>query len=152
MRIYIAAPYAVRDELRVFAQALNEDGHIVTSTWLDATHEIHAGTLETAPDLDDDYAEQHSRQDVDEVAASDLVVLVTWGTAQALAMGRDLGGNSGGRHVETGVALALDIPVLVWGEPENIFHRGICAVAADWDTVIDQINVLRDARFGITTP
>lgn len=151
MRIYIAAPYAVRDEMRPFADALTVDGHIVTASWLDATHEIHAGTLGTAPDLDDDYAEAHSRADVDEVAESDLVVLVTWATAQALAMGRELGGNSGGRHVETGVALALDIPVLVWGEPENIFHRGICATADTWEEVIDKINVLRDARFGITT-
>jgi hypothetical protein len=88
---------------------------------------------------------------VDEVAESDLVILVTWPTAQSLAMGRDLGGNSGGRHVETGVALALDIPVLVWGEAENIFHRGICAVVETWEEVFAHVNVLRDARVGITT-
>lgn len=152
MRIYIAAPYAVRDYLRPFADSLAREGHIITASWLDATHEIHAGTLETAPDLDDDYAEAHARQDVDEVAQSDIVVLVTWPTAQSLAFGQDLGGNSGGRHVETGVALALDIPVLVWGQPENIFHRGICSAVDTWEEVVDKIGVLRDARFGIVTP
>jgi hypothetical protein len=34
MKIYIAARYSRRDEMRVVAQKLEEMGHIVTSTWL----------------------------------------------------------------------------------------------------------------------
>lgn len=132
MKIYIAAPYAVRDELRGYASELREMGHTITSSWLDATHEIRPGTLETAPDLSDDYAFQHSVKDIGEVLSSDLVILVTWPTALAISGRADLGGNSGGRHVEVGVALAQDIDVVVWGEAENIFHRGLCHIAPLW--------------------
>lgn len=139
MKIYIAAPYAVRDELRSYALDLTRVGHTITSSWLDATHEINQGSLETAPDLSDAYAQQHSMKDIEEVMSSDLLIFVTWDKAQHIAAWKDLGGNSGGRHVETGVALSHDIPVIVWGAPENIFHRGLCTPMFSWKDILDHI-------------
>lgn len=153
MRIYIAAPYAVRNELRVPAQELREAGHEPTATWLNAAHEITPGTLETAADFSDEYAEEHSIQDLEDVARSDLVIAVTWATAESLVFpGTSLGGNSGGRHVETGAALALSIPVLVWGQPENIFHRGLCRAVDTWEDVLAEVGAIHNERMGISQP
>lgn len=54
-----------------------------------------------------------------DIKLSDLLVLLTE-SASALVGGT---ATSGGRHVETGFALALGKPVIVVGAPENVFHR-----------------------------
>ncbi|GAA5154684.1 hypothetical protein GCM10023340_38660 [Nocardioides marinquilinus] len=115
MRVYIAAPYAVRDTIKRLSADLWRIGFTVTSTWLDEAHEINAGTEGAATALDDDAVSAHARQDMADIDRSDVLVLYT-----AKACGAEGGG---GRHIETGYALARDVPVIVIGEPENVFHR-----------------------------
>ncbi len=55
----------------------------------------------------------------DWISRADVLVLLT---GAALGLTPDECG-SGGRHVETGYALAKDKWVVVVGEAENIFHR-----------------------------
>lgn len=137
MKVYLAAPYGSRDTIRTYAAELREIGIAVTSTWLDEQHEINAGTQGAAVALSDEQVSQHAQADIREVRDSDLLVLFT-----AKAVGAEGGG---GRHVETGIALALRKPVLVVGEPENVFHRthGVFAVP-DWHGAV--VDLAR--RFG----
>ena len=151
MRIYLCAPYAVRNELRMHAQELVNDGHECTSTWLTETHEIHQGTLGTAADKGEDYAQFHAANDLEDVARSDMLIVWSWPAAEKLLFpGTDMGPNSGGRHIETGYALACGIPVVVIGPQENIFHRGLCTVVDSWAEALVAIEREHNARFGIT--
>jgi nucleoside 2-deoxyribosyltransferase len=115
MNVYLAAPYAVRDVVRGLAAELTRVGFTVTSTWLEEKHEITDGTQKAAADLSDEQVATHARQDFQDIDRSNLFVLFT-----AAACGAEGGG---GRHVETGYALAQGVPVIVIGEPENVFHR-----------------------------
>lgn len=115
MKVYLAAPYGARGAIRTYAAELREIGITVTSSWLDEKHEINAGTQGAATALSDQQVSDHAQTDIREVRDSDLLVLFT-----AKAAGTEGGG---GRHVETGIALALRKPVLVVGDPENVFHR-----------------------------
>lgn len=139
MKVYLAAPYALRDVIQSHRQGLENNGYTCTSTWLDATHKIDRSALGTSPGSSDDYARTHVKQDIEDVLRSDALVLFTWEMSQALVP--HLGPNSGGRHVETGVALSHNIPVIVLGLPENIFHRGDGVVCVgSWWGVINQLN------------
>lgn len=131
MKVYLAAPYGSRQTIRSYAAELRAIGITVTSSWLDEQHEINDGTQGAAVALSDEQVSQHAQTDIREVRNSDLIVLFT-----AKAAGAEGGG---GRHVETGIALALRKPVLVVGEPENVFHRTVGVfLFSDWHaTVID---------------
>lgn len=116
MKIYLAAPYAVRDVVKQQAVELERIGFEVTSSWLDdETHEIKPGTEGAAVDLADDQVAGHARQYMADIDRCHVLVLWT-----AKACGAEGGG---GRHIETGYALAHGHPVIVIGEPENVFHR-----------------------------
>lgn len=131
MKVYLAAPYGARESIRQYAFELTEIGITVTSSWLNEQHEINAGTQGAAIALSDEQVSDHAQTDIREVRDSDLLVLFTAKTAGVEG--------GGGRHVETGIALALRKPVLVVGDPENVFHRttGVFTFP-DWHaTVID---------------
>jgi nucleoside 2-deoxyribosyltransferase len=119
LRAYLAAPYAARPQIREYAEDLMHLGIDVVASWLDEEHEINAGTTGSAPGLDPAEVARHAATDLDDIERCDVLVLFT-----ARALGLDPADvHSGGRHVETGYALAKDIPVIVVGEPENVFHR-----------------------------
>jgi len=132
MRIYLASAYESRDHIRDCADELTRIGFTVTSTWLEEKHEINDGTTGAATDLPAEQVDKHAMDDLYDISQSDMLVLFTEG-----ATGHRGGG---GRHVETGYALSLGLPVLVVGEPENVFHRlreGV-TVVSDWhDAVIE---------------
>ncbi len=121
MKIYIAAPYAARAQARRYAAELTRMGYTVTSSWLDETHEIADGTVGAAVDLDDKQINQHALDDLRDIDGSDLLVVLTESAAELV------GGTatSGGRHVETGYAIAKHgyRNIVVVGTPENVFHR-----------------------------
>lgn len=119
MRAYLAAPYAARERVAEYARDLVRVGIDVTASWLDEEHEINEGTTGAAPALHPEEVARHAATDLDDIARCDVLVLFT-----AASLGFDPADvASGGRHVETGYALAKGIPVLVIGEPENVFHR-----------------------------
>lgn len=113
--VYLAAPYGARERIRRYATELEAAGFVVTSTWLRETHEINAGTQGAATSLPDDTVAAHAEADMADIDQSDALVLFT-----AKHLGIEGGG---GRHIETGYALARHLPVVVVGEPENVFHR-----------------------------
>lgn len=119
LRAYLAAPYAAREQIRGYAEDLVRIGLDVTASWLDEEHVITPGTTGAALALDQAEVARHAATDLDDIARCDVLVLFT---AQALGLD-PAEAASGGRHVETGYALAKGIPVIVVGEPENVFHR-----------------------------
>lgn len=119
LRAYLAAPYVARDRVRDYAEDLVRIGIDVTASWLDEEHEINAGSTGAATALDPAEVARHAATDLDDIERCDVLVLFT-----ARALGFDPAEvASGGRHVETGYALAKGVPVIVVGEPENVFHR-----------------------------
>ncbi len=135
MKVYLAAPYGSRDAIRQYADQLTRIGFKVTSTWLDETHDINEGTQGAAADLPDAQVDKHARDDMRDIDRSDLLVLFT-----AASVGAEGGG---GRHVETGYALAKIGPryVIVVGEPENVFHRLTSVTCVpDWHEAVVELS------------
>lgn len=99
-KVYIAAPYPMRDAAITLMQRLETQGVEVTSRWL------------KAPDT---LSDAHAQKDLQDVARADVLLAFNpdgW---------TDRG--TGGRHVELGYALALGKPILLVGERSNIFHH-----------------------------
>lgn len=119
LTVYLAGPYAARDKLALYADELQQVGYRIACRWLDETHEIHSGTAGAAADLADEQVNQHARHDLEDIDKADIVVAFT---SDVLTIPLPFGG-SGGRHVETGYALAKGKQVVLIGEPENVFHR-----------------------------
>jgi nucleoside 2-deoxyribosyltransferase len=129
MRAYLAAPYAARAQVRQYAEELEAIGYTVTSTWLTEDHDINPGTVGAATALADEDVDRHASTDFADIRRSDVLVLITESVAELV------GGTAttGGRHIETGFAIALDKHVVVVGTPENVFHRSrYVDVAPDW--------------------
>lgn len=117
MRVYIAAPYASRDdEARICRRALRDHGFEVTASWMDDSVPISNGTTGAANSVTLDEVQAGARLDLEEVSAADAVVLLTNETAA-------VDSTSGGRHVESGYALACGVQLVVVGDAENVFHR-----------------------------
>lgn len=140
MKLYLAAPYVARDYIRqAVAPRLEAVGHTMTSEWLLATRAITPATLGTSPATSDQDVMHHAGKDLQEVRAADVLVHFTAAylcRVTSLDEVRD-SMHSGGRHVETGYALALNKSVIMVGEPENIFARGLCHKARHMFDVFD---------------
>lgn len=135
MNVYLAGPYAARPTIKAYADELEAIGYKVTATWLNETHDINDGTTAAATALPDDQVDAHARQDMRDIDRADLFIAFTAARAGVDAQQ----GSSGGRHVETGYAIAKAIPVILVGEPENVFHRLATVTAChDWhDALIE---------------
>lgn len=125
MKIYLAARYSRRLELCGYRESLQFAGHLVTSRWLNGSHQIdrdglklgalgeeyvESGTEERAAELRDFFASE----DMEDVRNADLVLAFTE-EPRADA-------SRGGRHVEAGLALAWGKPLRIVGPRENIFY------------------------------
>jgi nucleoside 2-deoxyribosyltransferase len=145
VKVYLAAPYAARDQVKDYAAELTRIGFTITSTWLNETHDINAGTTGAATGLSNDQVALHAAADLHDIDQSDLLVAIT---AKAV----NERGGSGGRHVETGYAIALGKPVVVVGEPENVFHRlgSACTIVPTWHEAVIELSarLVQDRRPG----
>jgi hypothetical protein len=100
-RIYIAAPWHHRTTARVVRDAFAAAGYGCTSRWLDFVGDSSdpAGLA------------QEAAHDYDDVFEADTLILL------------NLPGGHGGKDVETGLALAWNIPVILIGRATNVFHH-----------------------------
>lgn len=132
MKIYLAGAYATRDALKQVAQRFEVEGHDITSRWLEATHDILPGTVGAALDHDDELVSRRAQEDFEDIGSASALVVFVPGPGV-------LQGNTGGRHVETGYALALGKRVVVVGVAENIFHRAFCTVVPDLRAALEAL-------------
>lgn len=102
-------------------------GHEVTSRWLDQPGYVGM----PAEDAERISAAQENLEDVPK--------------ADALVLRSEPDGSfvPGGKHVETGAALALRKPVIVPGRPENVFHwHPLVVVVNDEAALLQQLDGL----------
>lgn len=103
--VYLAARIRRRDELEEYRAQLEAAGIEVTATWL---------TMPPPSEWTDDVWAHLAELDRADVLRADGLVL--------FAEPGELDGGSG-RHVEFGMALALQKPIIVVGRYENLFQR-----------------------------
>ena len=99
MNVYIAAPFSCRNEAISVMSWLEQQGHGVTSRWLWSDHGDEG---------------RAAREDLEDVRAADVLLALNFEGWQE--KGR------GGRHVEFGYALGLDLRLIIVGPRENVFH------------------------------
>lgn len=108
MKIYLCGRFGRRAELAEHAQALAEDGHEITATWL----------CETSADdqyLTSQECQGAAKLDTTDIDRSDLVLVFS--EAPDSPYGR------GGRHFEHGWAAAKGKEILIVGPMENVFSH-----------------------------
>lgn len=124
-KIYIAARFIQQGEVREKALELEALGHECTSSWRFETPNGDGSEAEH---------EEHYRAaalcDLEDINRSDILVLLT-----------EHASPSGGKHVETGYALAKDKRVILVGprRAENVFHWLIPEYYATWEAFIKAV-------------
>lgn len=123
-QIYLASRYSRREELCIYRSQLQAARLTVRARWLDGEHQlsnegtpigengealVEAGGLEAAT-----LRAHFANDDWEDVTQADCVINFTEPPRSSA--------NRGGRHVELGIALALEKTCLVVGHRENIFH------------------------------
>lgn len=116
MKVYIAAPYSMKDIIKARAQELISLGIGVTCSWVNEPHKPSTQMI----DLTHEQNQAYAIQDVEDVFAGDALVFHTDQTKTLVRAGR---------HVEFGMAVLKNrfikpTPIIVVGdEYENIFHH-----------------------------
>lgn len=132
MNVYLAAPFSQKDQINIYAAELRAGGIEVTSSWL---NEPHPPTVQM-PDLTHEDHQKYAIQDIKDVRAAEIMVLFTDPTKSIVRAGR---------HVEFGIAIERQMPILVVGlEHENIFHHAPRVMHFDsWEKVRDLLMLWR---------
>lgn len=129
MRWYLAARFGRRDELKQHRELLRSNGHEVNARWLDLETDM------TAPTSTEEKRINDAIMDAEDVSKCDGVLSFTEDPDNPNIVGR----GRGGRHVEFGMALALNKRVVVIGPKENIFHwLPNVEVYEDLETFLDE--------------
>lgn len=111
MKLYLAAAFSRRDEMRVVAKELYQAGYTITSRWIENTPQVikdRRGKMEDA------------FMDVQDLRAADVLVRFSDNLEQPTIPAK-LG--SGARMFEFGMAWERGIPVVVVGGKQNIFDN-----------------------------
>lgn len=133
MRYYLAGPFMARDALLRIRDhwAKASAGRLqCTSTWLLSTRPIRESSIGASPESGDVSVQMHASDDLRDVYRAHAFVMVT-GAAAVELLGdpsldpKDYRLHTGGRQVELGYALSRGKRVLLIGEPENVFQRGL---------------------------
>jgi len=112
MRLYLAAMYSRHEELRRYADVLENHGHVVTSRWINGEHE--ALDSELLSPVNRRLAQKFFEDDMQDLLVADALI--------AFTEPPNSGFSRGGRHVEFGIALAAGLRLFVVGPCENLFY------------------------------
>ena len=145
MKVYLAAPYAARDILKDHLAFWQDHGHEVTCGWVKGTRPLETASFGISAVSTDEEVTAHASMDLADI--DDAQALVHYTAEYLQSLDPSLGSvthnlHSGGRHVETGYALAKDKPVVVIGPLENIFQRGLCLHAWDLDGALAALEIV----------
>jgi nucleoside 2-deoxyribosyltransferase len=110
IKIYLAAQYSWRDQVKAHAKVLEDAGYEITSTWL----KERKGSGTELTDLSNRFLREHAANDLRDIQAADMVIFFSVGPTELT--------KRGGRHVEFGLAYAMGKRIVVCGPKENIFH------------------------------
>lgn len=107
IRVYIACRFEDQHTARMLREALAEHDIICISRWLEEETESALGS---GPE----YRRERAEMDLRDIDISDALVLINPPEHHRTG--------TGGRHVETGHAIAIGHRVFIWGKRESIFH------------------------------
>ncbi len=108
MKVYLAAMFGQKMEMREVRTRLENAGHEVTSQWVYVEEGVDSGASEAK-------LREYAQMDLNDVLRSDVLV--------AFSQPRGTPHTGGGRHVEFGYALSEGIDVVICGpKGEHIFH------------------------------
>ena len=110
MRVYLAARYSRKKEIKALIPILLEHNILTTSRWLEETNSETAHLDEFTPT----FGRNTAGIALDDSANSDAFVF--------FSEDPKIGTPRGGRHVEFGYALARGKRLIAIGGQENIFH------------------------------
>jgi nucleoside 2-deoxyribosyltransferase len=110
IKVYLAAQYARRDELRNYVKPLSDVGIEVTSRWLDEKEPL----LTDMGEKPREWYVETANIDIGDIDRADMVIF--------FAEDPTVGIKRGGRHVEFGYAWAMRKHIAVIGPKENVFH------------------------------
>lgn len=127
-KIYIAGAYEDRKRLQSIRALLQEWGALVTARWLDSVEE-------RADEADAGIASRAALGNLEDIARAEVVLQV-----------RSAHAGSGARHVEIGYALALGLPIVLWGAREHIFHHLSAVYPVEGDGPAAFVAVLEEVR------
>lgn len=125
-KVYVAAAFARGREMVRVARDLREAGYDVVSSWIE-----EAGGLAAVEAAGDDTATAALR-DLRELRGADLCIMFS------TPVGKRESGR-GGRHVELGAAIAWELPVILVGPDEHVFHALATAKYASWPDCLDAL-------------
>ena len=106
-KVYLAADFSRKDEMRDIADSLTTLGMDVVASWVYVPEKQDEG----CPTLS-----AYAVKDLDDVDKCDVLVCFTYQRGVYMPTG-------GGRHVEVGYALAKGKKVVIIGPRENVFHH-----------------------------
>jgi hypothetical protein len=109
-KVYIAARYSRRDEMRSVAKILHEQKITVTSRWLFEDKPLLTKLGDDTPQ----FYRETAHIDLEDIQRAETLLF--------FAEDPHVGTPRGGRHVEFGFAIGLGKRVIVIGGPENVFH------------------------------
>lgn len=107
MKVYLAAPWLERDRLPAYARVFEAAGHTLTERWWE--HPDVPGYPHNTTEAEDKELADQAIKDFMGVLLAEAVVVIN-------------SAKSEGKAVETGVAIAANMPVIVVGQRSNIFH------------------------------
>ena len=101
MKVYIAATFERKEEVKEIQQRFIKQGHVISADW--TTHKTIAHEAKQ-----EELAKEYAIEDVDGVSSTDLFILLVGER------------KSTGAHIELGVALGANVPnVYVVGETDD---------------------------------
>lgn len=110
MKVYLAARYSRKKEIKSLVPILLENGIHVTSRWLQESGSETAHLHEFTPK----FCRQTAYIDLEDINEADTFVFFSEDPT--------IGTPRGGRHTEFGYALGMGKRLVVIGGEENIFH------------------------------
>lgn len=138
LKVYLAAPFQMKDEIKARVELLRSFGIEVTSTWVDEPHKASIQLKDLSPETHLKYA----TADVQDIVAADMLILQDDPTIVRA-----------GRHVEFGVAIGLGLtrpyPIFVVGPIRaNIFHYLSQVYHFEtWEEIVQRLQTL--AKIGV---
>jgi hypothetical protein len=140
-RVYLAARYSRREELCRYADDLRAIGHTITSRWLDGNHQVDDRGLSVEADRSE--RERFAREDFEDVTSANICISFTETPRSS--------NSRGGRHVELGLALGLNISCVVIGPRENVFHcLTWVSIYPTWESyMVEEIAAFHGERDGV---
>ena len=122
MKVYLAAMFSKKNELREYAKCLRRLGIVITSEWLRERHALKSKEKSISPKM----LQWYAARDKKGIRKCDTFILVTPTDFDLLKVGRSLGElrrlARAAHELECGMADALGKRLIIVGQRMNAFH------------------------------